>query len=435
VVPFREVVPRLARSRLALGLVAAAALPGVAAARPVFTITGRGFGHGVGMPQYGARGAAEAGWDAPRILRYYFRGAQIGTISDGAVRVLLKAGAARTTVRSAGTWQAVDEATQPNTAIVLKPGAAYTVLPAPGGGLALATASGAPVKAYPGPMRLQPVSPAGVLSVDGARYRGAIRVLPAGGRVEVVDVVEIEQYLEGVVPREMPAQWGDTAPAALEAQAIAGRSYAVATLNPKAAFDLYPDDRSQVYGGVAAEDPRTTRAVQATRGQVLTYGGRVIVAYFFSSSGGRTEDVQNVFPKAAPEPYLTSVPDPFDRGSPFHSWRAPDRRVVTGAQLGRDLGLGGAVSALSVVQRGASPRVISMRVRTATGSQVDVTGARFRRALGLRDTWFYVHTSGAGSVPPSGPRRKPLPKKPPPAPPPATSPTPAPAPAVPPGSE
>src|SRR5437764_329406 len=83
--------------------------------------------------------------------------------------------------------------------------------------------------------RRQPVSAAGVLSVDGARYRGAIRVLPAGGgRLEVVDVVEIEQYLQGVVPREMPAQWGDQAPAALEAQAVAARSYAVATLNPKA---------------------------------------------------------------------------------------------------------------------------------------------------------------------------------------------------------
>jgi stage II sporulation protein D len=146
--------------------------------------------------------------------------------------------------------------------------------------------------------------------------------VPSAGAFDLVNVVGLDDYLLGVVPREMPASWGDDSLAALVAQAVAARSYALATLKPTANYDLFDDDRSQVYGGVAAEDPRTTRAVQSTRGTVLTYDGAVITAFFFSTSGGRTEDVQNVF-RSGPRPYLVSVPDPYDRISPYHDWPDP----------------------------------------------------------------------------------------------------------------
>ncbi len=371
----------------ALAVALAAAPVAAAAGGPVFTITGRGWGHGVGMPQYGAYGAARAGWDAERILAYYYRGATIATSRGGAVRVLLASGRPRVSVRSDGAWQAVDEAVRPNTAVALRPGATYSLRPR-GSGAALHGPGGRLLAVYAGAMRLQPVAAGGTVALDGSPYRGAMRILNRGGRLSAVNVVNLEQYLYGVVPREVSARWGDDAPAALRAQAIAARSYAIATLDRGADYDLLPDVRDQVYGGAAAEDPRTDAAVDATRGKVLVYGGKVITAFFFSSSGGRTEDVQNVFPSSPPEPYLTSVPDPFDRGSPFHTWDAQDRRTLTGAALGRALGAPGPVVRATVVRRGASPRVMDLRLITARGASVDVTGSQVRTALQLRDTWF-----------------------------------------------
>jgi SpoIID/LytB domain protein len=382
------------RLLIPLACAAAGLLPAVAApatsAQATFTFTGRGFGHGVGMPQYGAYGAALQGWSATRILTYYYRGATIGTIADGAVRVLLASGRRRIGIGSQGAWQIVDEAARPNTAVALDPGTRYLLTPS-GAGIALRKASGGrPLATYPGPVRLQPIAADGTTTLGIHTYRGAMRILRDGGRLDAVNVVDLERYLAGIVPGEMPARWGDDAPAALRAQAIAGRSYAVATLKPSQSFDLYPDTRSQYYVGVDGEDPRSTAAVNATRGQVLTYGGKVIVAYFYSSSGGRTESVQNAFPGSPPEPYLSSVPDPFDRTSPFHVWGVKDRRIVSGARLGRLLGAPGPVVAARVVQRGSSPRVVTMRVTTANGASMEVSGRQVRKVLDLRDTWFYV---------------------------------------------
>src|SRR5256886_12532125 len=115
----------------------------------------------------------------------------------------------------------------------------------------------------------------------------------------------------------MPYRWRL---AALEAQAVAARSYAIATLKPTARFDLYPDTRSQVYGGIAYETPRTDLAVHRTAGRVLTWNGHVATTFFFSTSGGRTAAIRDVWPRAAPAPYLRSVVDPYDAGSPHHAW-------------------------------------------------------------------------------------------------------------------
>ncbi|MBJ7456017.1 MAG: SpoIID/LytB domain-containing protein [Thermoleophilia bacterium] len=219
------------------------------------------------------------------------------------------------------------------------------------------------------------------------RYRGGLRAVPSGGTFDLVNVLDLEDYLRGVVPREMPASWGDDALAALVAQSVAARSYALATLKPTANYDLYNDDRSQVYGGVSAEDPRTTRAVLSTRGTVLTYDGAVITAFFFSTSGGRTEDVQNVF-RSSPRPYLKSVPDPYDRISPYHVW--PDPPTFTAARLGNLLGLDGPVTDVTIARRGVSPRVLEARVTTRSGRKTTLTGTSMRASLGLRDTWFTV---------------------------------------------
>ena len=185
-------------------------------------------------------------------------------------------------------------------------------------------------------MRLQPVTAGGTVALDGSPYRGAMRVLDRGGRLSAVNVVNLEQYLYGVVPREVSASWGDDAPAALRAQAIAARSYAIATLDRGADYDLLPDERDQVYGGAAAEDPAPTPPSTRRGAKVLVYGGGVITAYFFSSSGGPHGGRAERLPGGrAASPTWRACPDPFDRGSPFHTWSARTGRTFTGAALGR----------------------------------------------------------------------------------------------------
>jgi stage II sporulation protein D len=202
----------------------------------------------------------------------------------------------------------------------------------------------------------------------------------------VVNQVDLEQYLLGVVPREMPSRWGDDAPEALEAQAIAARSYAMATRRIGGTFDMYADERSQVYGGVNAEDPRTTRAVAATTGKVVTLNGKIVTTYFFSTSGGRTENVENVF-RVGPLPYLISVSDAqYDARSPHHVWQDP--KSFTDAQLAKLLGTKRPVLSMKILERGASPRVKLLRITTRTGGVKVMRGTEVRRALGLRDTWF-----------------------------------------------
>ena len=131
---------------------------------------------------------------------------------------------------------------------------------------------------------------------------GALRVLGAADGLAVVNVVSLENYLRGVVASEMPSTWE---PEALETQAIAARTYAVATRKPSSsAFDLYPDERSQVYRGLAAEGASSSAAIDATAGQVVLYQGQPIVTYFSSSTGGRSAAVQEALPGVDPEPYL-----------------------------------------------------------------------------------------------------------------------------------
>ena len=156
-------------------------------------------------------------------------------------------------------------------------------------------------------------------------------------------------------------------------------------MKPTATYDVFDDQRSQVYGGVAAEDRRSDRAVRQTRGTILTYDGAPIVAYFFSTSGGRTEDVQNVFRGSRALPYLKSIPDPFDKISPYHVW--PDPPTFSARRLGELLGLGGPVTEAAVVRRGASPRVVEARFTTASGRTASFGGWTLRNALLGRRLW------------------------------------------------
>lgn len=209
-----------------------------------------------------------------------------------------------------------------------------------------------------------------------------------GGRVKRVP---IEAYVRGVVAAEMPSSWPK---AALEAQAVASRTFAITDDAGGSRFDVYSDTRSQVYLGKAAETSASNEAVKATAGQVVTYQGKPVITYFFASSGGRTESIQNSFIGATPEPWLVGVLDPYD-GGPLHRWTIK----LAFAEAAKDLqGLvKGAFEGIEVLKRGFSPRIVLADVLGSKG-KTEVSGPELAGRLGLYDAWAYFSLEREGRV-------------------------------------
>ncbi|MFO7572455.1 MAG: SpoIID/LytB domain-containing protein [Gaiellaceae bacterium] len=343
-----------------------AAAPGEA----VFVLSGRGFGHGVGMSQYGAYGQAKEGRTYDEILTHYYTGVTIGKASRKEVRVLIGEGRRAVTISSTTPFSAGDgvatRSTLPAGTLVLR---SDLRLPAEAGALAPRASS----------LVLRPGKSA-MLSMDGKPFRGRIELTAQGGFLRVVNLVPVEAYLQGVIAGEMPHSWPLEA---LKAQAVAARSYALASLVKGKPFDLYSDVRSQVYLGVAGEKPQTTQAVRETAGQAVLYGGKVATTMYFSTSGGRTASAADVF--GTPTPYLVSRPDPWDRASPYNRWGP----IVLGARdLQSKLGIGGRVLDVKGVTT-PSARLRSLLVETPAGTTT-VPAALLRSGLGLRSTWVTV---------------------------------------------
>ncbi len=207
-----------------------------------------------------------------------------------------------------------------------------------------------------------------------------------------INELDLDSYLRGVVAGEMPSSWPLEA---LKVQAVAARTYALATRKTDGPFDQYPDTRSQVYRGVTGESVRSDAAVRATAGRILTYAGQPAVTYYFSTSGGHTENVEFSFVGSLSKPWLVGVPDPYDHHSPYHRWESS----FSGKALGRALGARGRFQRLKVLQRGVSPRVVSARVVGSRGTTT-LSGPTVRARLGLRDTWFtHVRVSSSAVRP------------------------------------
>src|SRR3954454_8373002 len=307
-------------------LVVSLALAAPATAATKLVVTGHGWGHGVGMSQWGAYGYARHGWSFDKILAHYYPGTTLADAPVSHVRVLLATAQPRVPVACAGALKVSDATGHTN---VLPPGT-YTVnaaLKLPVGRKHVHVAgkrhahhesfATVPVKR---PLHSPLVfdCPSAPLTWKGRPYHGLLVVRRGGKRMSVVNSVALDDYVRGVVGGEMPHSWNL---AALEAQAVAARSYALATLHPNKHFDLFSDTRSQVYGGIAYETPQTNFAVQRTAGKVLMWHGHVATTFFFSTSGGRTADVREVWPALGDIPYLRSVDDPYDVASPHHAWR------------------------------------------------------------------------------------------------------------------
>ena len=218
-------------------------------------------------------------------------------------------------------------------------------------------------------------APGGLVPLGAAQYRGRLRVVPLGDRLQAVNYIGLENYLPSVVGSEMPAQWPL---AALRAQAIAARTYAMAQRRPGQLFDLQATVASQVYKGVGAETTSTRQAVAQTNGQVLLYRGRLIDAVFHSCSGGSTENSGEIWNRQLP--YLTSVPD-FDQVSPVRNWS----KSFEPQELRRAFVEIDGVTAIEPLVTSTSGRIRQARV-TGPGGQLVVSGAELRRRLGLRST-------------------------------------------------
>jgi stage II sporulation protein D len=199
----------------------------------------------------------------------------------------------------------------------------------------------------------------------------------------VINALGVDRYVQGVIAQEVPSVWPA---AALRAQAVAARSYALASGVHGNGFDLYDDTRSQVYGGIGAETARTNRAAAATKREVVTYHGEVAQTFFFSTSGGRTENVEYGFLGASPVPYLKSVRDPFDSVSPLHTWRLtiPDSTI----QQRLAPYVRGRLRRIVVTKRGISPRIVRARL-VGSGGTATIAGDTLQYALGLYDRWAY----------------------------------------------
>jgi stage II sporulation protein D len=203
----------------------------------------------------------------------------------------------------------------------------------------------------------------------------------------------LERYVRGVVAAEMPSGWPL---AALEAQAVASRTYALSSHAGGSRFDVYSDTRSQVYLGVAAETASTNAAVAATAGQVVLYNGRPATTYFFASSGGMTESIQNAFLGSQPEPWLRGVADPYNRGAAFN-WKISMGFADAASRL-RGL-VKGAFRGIAVLARGVSPRIVSAETLGSAGA-TPLTGPELAARLGLGSTWAYFSVSNGRNVRP-----------------------------------
>jgi stage II sporulation protein D len=348
---------------------ATAQAPAVLSA-PVYVLTGGGYGHGVGLSQYGALAQAKASRGYRDILSFYYPGTEIGKAPVATVRVLVADARGSAKIGSVVPFSVTD--------------ASGTVTPLPAGELVVkpdlkVVVDGKP-KPLPGPLAFTPGKGA-TLTLDGKGYRGVLRTALVAKKLQVVDIVGLDAYILGVVPGEMPKGWPA---AALQAQAVAARSFALASIVKNRDFDLYADPRSQMYYGVTAESPATTAAVQATKGEILTYGGKVITAFYYSSSGGRTASSADAF--GLELPYLQARDDPWDTLSPFHRW-AP--RSYTAATLAQAFGLSAPVVDV-IVAPTPSGRPASVTLVKKTGQRVLLTAADVRARLGLRSTAFRI---------------------------------------------
>lgn len=350
-------------------------------------IAGRGFGHGVGLAQDGAYAMARAGASTRDILAAFYPGTGIGQRS-GAVRVNLLDATVGDVVLGFPAGGEVGERggeQSPGLPVTIRPGGSLRV--SFDGEYRLSSFDGAetarPAAAAKVPEEPVAGAPLWVVSRDdasitlperGKRYRGTIQVLASGGGLQLVNHLDVEDYLLGL--GEVPGSWPA---AALEAQAIAARTYALRFA--AAGEPLCTSQQCQVYLGRGAESSPTSAAVAATAGEVVTYEGRLAETVYSASGGGFSATPEEGFGPGSPQhPYLRAAPYPTDDPQPW------EQRLSL-ARLARVAGYPGEAADVSVTRTGPSGRPVEITFTGDAGRHA-VGGHAIAQRLDLRSTFF-----------------------------------------------
>ncbi|CAA9332246.1 MAG: SpoIID [uncultured Friedmanniella sp.] len=383
----------------------AAADPAVAPASGSFTVRGSGFGHGHGMSQYGAYGAAQQGRTWKQILAFYYPGTTLTTMPTGTtLKVWLTAdGDGDLRVRPAAGLRVTDG---DGGSYTVPTGKAHTAwrISRSGSGYRLASQSAAgtwTTRSHAlGGGTWSFASSAKVLTLvlpggSTREYRGSLALVRRDTSGRTVNTLPLEDYVRAVVPDEMPTSWHADA---VRVQAVAARSYAVRTrdFSSYPGYDICDTTTCQVYRGKRAETARGDAAVQATAGRIVSYGGRVALTQFASSNGGALA--------ASNLPYLVAKTDPYDGVVTSQAWT----RTVSAAAVARVWPSVGTVRSLRVTSRdGSGPwggRVEKITIAGTKGS-VTVAGSTFQYRFGLRSSLYTVvgSTTATPPTPPAPP--------------------------------
>lgn len=233
----------------------------------------------------------------------------------------------------------------------------------------------------------EPISES-IINLEGKNYRGAITAKRLStSDMSIVNKLELEKYLYGVVPRELPALWPLEA---LKAQAVAARGTAISNINRfrNLGFDLCNTDMSQVYGGYDSEHPNTNRAVDETKGKVLTYKGEIANTFYHSNSGGHTENSENVWSTAVP--YIRGVKDDFSLNTTNSTWTVELSKDEIKKLLEKNNIFIGDLLNINVDSRSENGRILQLTVHGTKGSEV-LLKERARTVFGLKSTWYNVN--------------------------------------------
>lgn len=396
---------------------------------PDFTIRGGGYGHGIGLSQYGSQGFALKGWTYDDIVTHYFLGTTIATAAHNPdIKVQLAADGAS---QADWTIRGVDATLTVRSGTVTKeyPKNTDYTFTYNGTSVLMKNSAGTTVDTWAGDVVCDPVGadavfqikdPSGPYSQGWMRWRGSAHMLRrSGNTLQLLNVVTLKHYLYGVVPRESPASWE---PEALKAQAVVAHSYAKVKVdaNDDGVRDtdsaLTCTTSDQVYGGhshlsqgvpVMYEDPDTNAAVDATYGKLVKYGTKIVQTFFSAASGGHTANIEDSWGYSTPQPYFVGVDDPYEdlAGSPYSSWQVEKDGLTLAANLKGSstvaselsnhglpavpAGAGTSVWVTGVtIERGVSgyPRWVTFRF--STGASVELSSYTVKSALGLKSPNF-----------------------------------------------
>jgi len=406
----RSPLTRIAAALAVLAVVFTLAVPAPASAVmsplaiPDFVFNGGGWGHGIGMSQYGAQGYALKGWTAEQIIKHYFQGSYLGTNTGKRIRVRLDPDAGTDSAEyTRQTWR-IRPGYQGGKLKIN--GVEYTdgtyTFTASGSSIVVSGGSIGSPKTLTGEVRVDPVggNPPLLQVVEGTglykswyvRHRGFIRMNASSSRIRLIGDLAMEDYVKGVIPRESPARWQ---PAALQAQAIAARSYAYASST------VYCTTKSQAYGGHSkgsdrtdpdystGEHSNTNAAADATANRYAMYDGAVITTFFSSSMGGHTANIEDSWSYSAPKPYYTGVPSPYEAlaGCPNQSWTV----AMSGLELAAKL-KGSSSVTKELADYGLAP------VPVGAGSSVSVSSISVDYGVSGYPRWVYFKFSTGDTV-------------------------------------